>query len=112
MAAVGPWGSADMGRTALLAIGPVRLLVSERRGFGGADPETYRRFGVDPAQAQIIVVKMYFNFQDLRSLMKGSVMADCPGLSTWDLRRFDWRRAPRPLFPLDELPEWHAGAGG
>ena len=52
------------------------------RGFGGADPETYRRFGVEPAQAQIIVVKMYFNFQGLQSLMKGSVMADWPGLAT------------------------------
>lgn len=109
MAATGPWGSAELGRTALLSVGAIRLLVSERRGFGGADPEVYRRFGVEPARAQLIVVKMYFNYQSLHAMMKGAVMADCPGLSTWNLRQFRWDRAPRPLYPLDDLPDWRAG---
>jgi microcystin degradation protein MlrC len=108
LASAGPWGKAEMGRAALLGIGSVKVLVSQLRGLGGADPEAYRHFGVEPAQAQIIVVKMYFNFPGLRPFAKGSVLADCPGLSTWDLRQFEWRRAPRPIFPLDDLPEWRA----
>jgi microcystin degradation protein MlrC len=103
-----PWGTAEMGRTALLEMGSIKLLVSELRGYGGADPGAYRYFGLEPAQAQLIVVKMYFNFAGLRPIMKGSLMADCPGLSGWDLRKFTWRKAPRPIFPLDELSDWHA----
>ncbi len=110
LASTGPWGKAEMGRTVLLRVGSVKVLVSQLRGLGGSDPEAYRRFGVEPAEAQIIVVKMYFNFQGLRPIVKGSVMADCPGFSTWDLRQFTWRRAPRPIFPLDDLPEWRARA--
>ena len=104
------WGPADMGRTVLLRTGSIEVLVSELRGLGGSDPAVYRRFGVEPSEAQIIVVKMYFNFQGLRPIMQGSVMADCPGLSSWDLRQFTWKKAPRPLFPLDDLPEWQACA--
>ena len=99
-----------MGRAVLLRMGSIDILVSELRGMGGADPVAYRRFGVEPSEAQIIVVKMYFNFQGLRPIMQGSVMADCPGLSSWDLRQFTWKKAPRPLFPLDDLPKWQASA--
>ena len=97
-----------MGRTVLLDVGSIRMMVSELRGVGGADPDAYRHFGVEPAEAQMAVVKMYFNFAGFRPIMKGTIMADCPGLSGWDLRQFKWERAPRPVFPLDELPEWQA----
>jgi len=102
------WGAAEMGRTVLLDVGSIRMMVSELRGVGGADPDAYRHFGVEPAEAQMAVVKMYFNFAGFRPIMKGTIMADCPGLSGWDLRQFKWERAPRPVFPLDELPEWQA----
>jgi microcystin degradation protein MlrC len=105
---IGQWGSAKMGRTVILEVGTIRLLVSEFRGMGGTHPDVYRHFGIEPAGAKIIVVKTYFHYQDYSSMLKGVLMADCPGLSTWDLRQFVWKKAPRPIFPLDEISEWKA----
>lgn len=107
---LGPWGQASMGRTVLLQIGSIKLVVSEQAGIGGTDPEIYRSFGVEPAEAQIVVVKTYYHYQPFRALMKDTFMIDYPGLSTWDLRLFPWERAPRPLYPLDEVPVWEANA--
>jgi len=102
------YGFCDMGRTVLLEVGSIKLVVSEHRGVGGIDPEMYRRLGLEPAEAKIVVVKANDNFQMYSSMMRGLLRADCPGLGWWDLKRFDWVRAPRPLYPLDELPEWQA----
>jgi microcystin degradation protein MlrC len=102
------WGTYDMGRSALVSIGNVKLLVSEHRGVGGIQPDMYRRFGLDPANAKIIVVKTTGNFQYYASMMKGVIAVDTRGISGWDLKTFTFEQAPRPLFPLDEIGEWHA----
>ena len=102
------WGFADMGKTVLIEVGSIKLLVSERVGAGGTDPDIYRYFDVEPAEARIIVVKTYFHYQKFRSILKDVIMADCPGLSGWDLRQFSWEKAPRPIFPLDDISEWKA----
>lgn len=103
-------GLCDMGRTVLLEVGSIKLVVSEHRGVGGTDPEMYRHLGLEPAEAKMVVVKANDNFQMYSSMMKGLLRADCPGLGWWDLKQFNWVRAPRPLYPLDELPEWQAKA--
>jgi len=102
------WGTYDMGRSALLAIGNVKLLVSEHRGVGGIQPDMYRRFRLDPAKAKMIVVKTTGNFQFYASMMKGVIAVDTKGVSGWDLRTFAFGRIPRPLFPFDEVGAWHA----
>jgi len=104
------YGFCDMGRTVLLEVGSIKLVVSEHRGVGGIDPEMYRHLGLEPTEAKMVVVKANDNFQMYSSMMKGVLRADCPGLGWWDLKQFDWVRAPRPLYPLDELPEWKAKA--
>jgi len=103
------WGTYQMGRAALLEIGNVKLLVSEYRGVGGIQPEMYRYFGLDPAKARIIVVKTTGNFQYYTSMMKGVIAVDTKGISGWDLKSFKFKKVPRPLFPLDDIGEWHAG---
>jgi microcystin degradation protein MlrC len=102
------WGTYDMGRSVLLEIGNVKLVVSEHRGVGGIQPDMYRYFGLDPAKAKIIVVKTTGNFQYYASMMKGVIAVDTKGISGWDLRTFKFEKAPRPLFPLDDIDEWHA----
>jgi microcystin degradation protein MlrC len=102
------WGTYDMGRSVLLEIGNVKLVVSEYRGVGGIQPEMYRSFGLDPAKAGIIVVKTNGNFQYYASMMKGVIAVDTKGVTGWDLRTFRFDMAPRPLFPLDQMSEWHA----
>ena len=43
--------SFDMGQTALLEIGSIRVVVSEHVGIGGNHPVVYRRFEIEPAAA-------------------------------------------------------------
>jgi len=105
---LGKLGASDMGRCALLEVGNVKVVVSENRGIGGTHPDIYRRFGIEPAQAKMIVVKTYFNYQMFAPLYTDVIWADCPGLSGWDLRKFKWEKAPRPVYPLDEMGEWKA----
>ena len=102
------WGTYDMGRSVLLEIGNVKLVVSEYRGVGGIQPDMYRYFGLDPVKAKMIVVKTTGNFQYYKSMMKGVITVDTKGISGWDLRTFTFEKVPRPLFPLDDIEEWHA----
>jgi microcystin degradation protein MlrC len=106
---VGPFAFADMGRSVLLEVGSIKLVVSEFRGNGGATPDIYRRFGVEPAGAKIIVAKTYFYYEAFSPMVEGILTADSPGLSGWDLRRFPWVDATRPLYPLDVNVEWRTG---
>ena len=73
-------------------------------------PDIYRHFGLEPAEAKIVVMKTNADFKYCSSMIKGVLRVDCPGLSGWDLRQFDWVRAPRQIYPLDELPDWQAEA--
>lgn len=105
---IGKWGSSDMGRTVILEVGSIILIVSEFRGIGGTHPDIYRRFGIEPAAAKIIVVKTYFHYQNYSSMLQDAYLVDCPGLSGWDLRTFEWEKIPRPIFPVDDIKEWEA----
>lgn len=96
----------DMGRTAVVDTGEVQVLLSEEVG-AGHDPMVYRHIGLEPSRAKIVVVKTPVGFRlAYSSISKAAILADCPGLSPSDLRILDYCKAPRPLFPLDELSEW------
>src|SRR5262245_44098501 len=47
----------DMGRAVLLEAGSIHLVVSEERGVGGNYPIVYRHFGLEPAEAKMVVLK-------------------------------------------------------
>ncbi len=102
------YGPFDLGKSALLEIGGIRMVVSERRGIGGFHWDIYAHFGIDPARAKIAVIKENSNFQYFTQWTKQVLRADCPGVAWWDLKRFDFVKAPRPIYPLDPLPEWRA----
>jgi microcystin degradation protein MlrC len=104
------WGPFDLGRAALLEIGGIKMVVSEHRGVGGIHPDIYEHFGLEPATAKMVVVKENNNFQYYSSWMKGLLRTDCPGLCGRDLEQFSWVRRPRPIYPLEEIPAWHAVA--
>ena len=100
--------SCEMGRTVLLEAGSIKLLVSERRGVGGTHPAVYRPFGIDPAEAKMVVVKTASNWHAYAEMMSEVIRVDSPGFTQSHLERFEWVRAPRPLYGLDELPDWKA----
>jgi len=101
--------SFDMGRTVLLEVDSIKMVVSERRGIGGNHPIVYRRFGVDPAAAKMVVLKTASNFQYYEPMMSELIRVDSPGVTTSHLDRLSWTRIPHPTYPLDNLPNWHAG---
>ena len=93
----------DLGRTALLRVGGVRLVLAERR-VQNWDPEIFRCVGVEPTEQRILVVKSVVHFraayEPLASLI---VECDGPGTTALDLRRFPFRRVQRPIFGLDDI---------
>jgi microcystin degradation protein MlrC len=98
----------DMGPSALLDLGGIRLVVISHRQQC-LDPMQFEQFGFDPALARTIVVKSRGHF---RAGFDGYVPAertyevDCPGLTSPNLATFPWRRLPRPVYPLDEHATW------
>jgi microcystin degradation protein MlrC len=98
----------NMGRCALLEIGSIKILVSEYAG-PGHDPQVFRHIGVEPAEAQIVVVKSTVGHMDAyRDMMQENLPCECPGPSPSYLERLDYRRIPRPMFPFDQDMEWQA----
>ncbi len=98
----------NMGRTVVLDLGQVKLVLSELGG-AGHDPLVYRHLGLEPSTAKIVVVKTPVGFwRSYEGIMKHAILADCPGLSTSNLKSLPFKNAPRPLFPLDSIDEWRA----
>ena len=100
--------SFDMGQAVLLKAGSVSIMVSEKRGIGGNHPIVYRHFGVEPADAKMVVVKTASNWQYYADLTSKVIRVDTPGATMSQLHNFTWEQLPRPIYPLDELSDWQA----
>jgi microcystin degradation protein MlrC len=98
--------SFDMGRTVVLEVGSINIVVSEREGIGGNHPVVYRHFGLEPAQAKMIVLKTASNFQYYADMTSQIIRADTPGPTMSHLEQLDWQLVPRPIWPLDEMENW------
>ncbi len=91
-----------MGRAAVIEVGTVSVLVTERPAFT-VDPAFYRAVGLEPKDAKIVVVKSALQFRDgYGPFAKAMWVVDTPGPSTANLKRLDWRHVSRPLFPFDD----------
>ena len=99
--------SFDMGRAVLLKAGAIHIVVSEERGVGGNHPVVYQHFGLDPAQAKMVVLKTASNWQYYQDLIPesspGIIRVDTPGATMSQLHEFAWTQLPRPIYPLDEF---------
>ena len=96
---------ADMGRAAVLEAGQVKILITERRVWT-IDPELYRAAGLEPAAAQIVVVKSPNAFRAAyEPIAARIIMVDGPGASTSNYSRLPFSRIPRPMYPLDAMED-------
>jgi microcystin degradation protein MlrC len=100
--------SFDMGRAVLLKAGSIMIVVSEECGVGANHPMVFRHFGVEPAEAKMLVVKTASNWQYYRDMTSEVIRVDTPGATMSALQDFTWQLLPRPIFPLDDLPAWSA----
>ena len=96
----------NMGRCVLLSVGSIHVVVSEHAG-PGHDPGVYRQIGLEPRDAQIVVVKCTVGHMNVfADIMTESLACECPGPSPSYLDRLDYRSIPRPLYPLDRDMTW------
>lgn len=93
----------DMGRTATLRIGSIRLLLMEQSVHTG-DPGMYREVGLEPREAKVVVVKSPTLFRGAYEPMAAEiVLLDSPGVSTSNFLRLPYQRIPRPMYPWDDV---------
>ncbi len=103
----------DIGRTAVLAIGGIRIVVSERKAFH-LDAAPYRMAGLEPRTADIVQVKSAGGFRGVYSAFAGHIIEmDTSGPCDSDLTRLPFTNIPRPMWPWDpDLGEPWPGANG
>jgi microcystin degradation protein MlrC len=92
----------SMGRWAVLDTGGGLIVLVTERPAPGFDPAAYRTAGLDPAEADAVVVRSATMYRaGYRGRYAEALVLDLPGASTPRLDYLDFRRAPRPLYPLD-----------
>jgi len=105
--------SSDMGPSALLDLGGIQLVVITNR-CQCMDPMQFEMFGLDIAQARVVVVKSRGHFRGGfdEFFNTGQIYeVDCPGLTSPILANFTWTKLPRPVYPLDEETSWTPPTG-
>jgi microcystin degradation protein MlrC len=91
----------SMGAWAVVESGTLSALLTERPA-PTFDPECYRRAGLEPETADVVVVRSATLFRaGWAGIFSEALILDLPGASTPRLDTLDFGRAPRPLYPLD-----------
>ncbi len=96
----------DMGPSAVLACGGVRVLVTSRSGPHFA-PDFFRSAGFDPFAASVLVAKSPCGFRAAYAeRAKTILVVQAPGCAPSDFWRYEYQHIPRPLWPWDEIEAW------
>ncbi|MBT4981273.1 MAG: M81 family metallopeptidase, partial [Gemmatimonadetes bacterium] len=83
--------SFDLGQAVLLAVGAIRILVTEKRGIGGNHPSVYEHFDIDLADAKMVVLKTASNWQFYQQWISEVIRVDTPGGTTSHLEELPWQ---------------------
>ena len=95
--------SFSMGRTTVLAIGSIRLLIRTNPGVEW-DVAFYISQGLDPQDAGLVFVKSPGGFyHSFHRVTKNIFVADTPGATSVNMKNIPFRKVTRPLFPLDDI---------
>jgi microcystin degradation protein MlrC len=95
----------DMGPSAILRWNNVHLLIVTNSVMT-VDPALYTSVGLDPAKAQIVVVKSHIQFRaGYDGIASDIILLDSPGMSSDHIESLPFERISRPIFPLDRDAE-------
>lgn len=97
------------GPMCLLRVGGLFVTVTTRRQQC-TDPIFVEMMGVDISRLRGLVVKLRAAFRvafDEFFARENMIQVDTPGRTSPMLARHDWRRLPRPVYPIDGPFEWH-----
>jgi microcystin degradation protein MlrC len=91
----------SVGRFARVDVGRLAILITELPACT-FDPECYRQVGLDPAEADVAVVRSATLWRaGWNGIAGDAFLLDVPGASSARLEGLPFIRATRPLFPLD-----------
>lgn len=95
----------SMGRFATVASDELWLLLTEDPAWT-SDPATFRFAGLEPSQADLVVVRSCSDFRpNFPESESEAVTLDVPGTATPRLENLRFERVDRPPYPLDAWPE-------
>ncbi len=93
---------AVMGRTVLLAVNGIEVIITESRPANVSDPQLFRSIGIEPVDKKIIVLKDGLHFRaNYGQFAKEIFYIDCPGSSDVNFEHIKYYKVKRPVFPLD-----------
>lgn len=94
-----------MGKTAVLAVGSLRILVRTMPSFEW-DVAMYLSQGLDLTAAALVFVKSPGGFRhSYGKWARRILVADTPGPTCANMKKIPFTKVTRPLYPLDELSE-------
>jgi microcystin degradation protein MlrC len=96
----------DMGPSAVLRQGEVRVLATSRSGPHFA-PEFFRAGGFDPFAAAVVVAKSPCGFRAAyQDRARTILVVKAPGCAPADFWNYSYTNIGRPLWPWDEIDDW------
>jgi microcystin degradation protein MlrC len=97
---------ADMGRTARIDVGELKIVVTEVRTTAN-DRAAFTVAGVDPSREPFVAVKARTHFRaDFLPFARTIIEVDAPGPGLADHRGLPQREIRRPIWPLDPDLDW------
>jgi len=101
MALDAPWPPTDIGRMAVVEVGPIHVILSERKPWH-LDAVVYRHVGRDPSHFRVVQVKSAGGFRARYAPIAAEVIEmSTTGPCDSDLTRMPFRRITRPIWPWD-----------
>jgi len=94
----------SMGRTVVLLVGKIYIVVMERKVLT-FDPALYRSVGLEPKDAHIVVVKCCL-LSFYSDIAKEMIFVDTPGESSAHLTSLPYRHITRPIYPFDDMERY------
>lgn len=93
---------ADMGKSALLRVGGVEIVLASAR-YQAYDQQYFKQLGVDPAAKAVLAVKSAHHFRAaFGPIARDIIVVDAGGgLTSHNLTELPYRNVRRPVFPLD-----------
>lgn len=102
----------ELGPTAVIAIGQVRVIVTSRC-ISPSDPGFFDLHGIDVTQTGLLCVKAKNHFRAaFTALLPRMIDIDAPGPAALEITGFRFRHAPATLYPLSATGQAEGSRGG
>ncbi len=93
----------NMGRAVVMQSEGIRVIINEKR-TSCVDPEIFRSMGIEPREMKIVAAKCVWHLlANYGPFAKGIIYIDTPGMMSFNLSTFEYRKIRRPMFPLDPI---------